>query len=328
MAVDFSKKFEGLGIGSAQARENLFGKTAISPQQEVSEVEIDKVLPFPQKLLPVDCREMFDDYSDEDMEELTESIKKHGVLQPVLLRISTENPGFYELLAGHHRLEGARRVGLKAIPCRIRKADDDIAISIFVETNLNQRKHLSWKTMAFAYQMDLAALSHQGKRTDLQSDEEYEEGVKRLETAAGKSKRTIFQIARLTKLHLPFFELLEKKKIPFTAAYHLSFLQKPEQAEVYELLQDNPDAELVVAGAEELHRISEIKGWNRSAVRAALKLPSEKHPDMKSQPVVEKPVTVRIPSELYQKYFPDLKPKEAGEKLMEILDGYFNTNAG
>lgn len=323
MAVDFSKKFEGFNIGAMNPHDNLFGKAAPAAP-ELLEMEIDKILAFPKELLPEACQEMFDDYSDEDMEELTDSIQKHGVLQPILLRLSSRTPGFYEILAGHHRLEGARRARLNTIPYRLIDADDDTACSIFVETNLNQRKHLSWKTMAYAYQMDLDSLSHQGKRTDLQDDSEYNEGMKRLETAAGKSKRTILQIARLTKLYPPFFEWLEQKRIPFTAAYHLTFLPQTEQSDVYAYLQENPDIVLTVQHAEELHKTYEAQKWNRFTVRDVCNPPVEKPLRTGRPPMSLKPVSVKIPPEVYHKYFPDLEPKEAGEKLIEILEQYFS----
>lgn len=323
MAIDFSKKFEGLNVDAMNSKSNLFGK-ATSAVQQHAEMELGKIISFPNELLPDECKNMFDDYSENDMDELLDSVKKYGVLQPILLRSSKRNPGFYEILAGHHRFEAASKAGLQTIPYRLKDVDDDTAVSIFVETNLNQRKHLSWRTMAYAYRTDLDALSHQGMRTDLM-DDEYGEAVDQLQSTTGKSKRTILRIVRLTKLYSPFFDLLEHKKIPFTAAYHITFLPEPEQIEVYDFLQNNNEAVLTVQNAEQLHKLYEAQRWGRFTVQSVLKPIVEKVPPTKNrESTLPKPVSIKFSPETYQKYFPELKPKEIQKKVMEIVEQYFN----
>lgn len=325
MAIDFSKKFEGLNVDAMNSKSNLFGK-ATSAVQQHAEMELGKIISFPNELLPDECKNMFDDYSENDMDELLDSVKKYGVLQPILLRSSKRNPGFYEILAGHHRFEAASKAGLQTIPYRLKDVDDDTAVSIFVETNLNQRKHLSWRTMAYAYRTDLDALSHQGMRTDLM-DDEYGEAVDQLQSTTGKSKRTILRIVRLTKLYSPFFDLLEQKKVPLMAAYHITFLPESEQTEVYDFLQSNDEIALTIQTAEQLHKVYEAQKWSRFTVQSILKPTAEKVPRTNHNPSLPKPVSIKFSPETYQKYFPELKPKEIQKKVMEIVEQYFKEAA-
>lgn len=178
---------------------------------------------------------------DEKMQELVESIKANGVLSPVLIRPTGMDT--YEMISGHRRLHAAQLAGLTAIPSIIREMTDDEAVIAMVDANI-QREELLPSEKAFAYKMKMDAMNHQGERQDLtcgQNDHKLS-GVKSRDVIAqqvGESARNIQRYIHLTELIPELLEYLDLKRIPFTSAVEISYLDKEIQKWLFEYIRDN-----------------------------------------------------------------------------------------
>lgn len=178
---------------------------------------------------------------DDKMQELVESIKVNGVLSPVLIRPTRMDT--YEMISGHRRLHAAELAGLTAIPSIIREMTDDEAVIAMVDANI-QREELLPSEKAFAYKMKLDAMSHQGERQDLtcgQNDHKLM-GIKSRDVIAqqvGESARNIQRYIRLTELIPELLEYLDLKRIPFTSAVEISYLDQEIQKWLFEYIRDN-----------------------------------------------------------------------------------------
>lgn len=175
---------------------------------------------------------------DEKMQELVESIKINGVLSPVLIRPTGMDT--YEMISGHRRLHAAELAGLTAIPSIIREMTDDEAVIAMVDANI-QREELLPSEKAFAYKMKMNAMKRQGARSDLTS---CQNGTKfRADEAmaeqTGESARSIQRYIRLTELIPELLEYLDLKRIPFTSAVEISYLDKEIQKWLFEYIRDN-----------------------------------------------------------------------------------------
>lgn len=175
---------------------------------------------------------------DEKMQELVESIKANGVLSPVLIRPTGMDT--YEMISGHRRLHAAELVGLTAIPSIIREMTDDEAVIAMVDANI-QREELLPSEKGYAYKMKMEAMKRQGARSDLTS---CQNGTKfRADEAmaeqTGESARSIQRYIRLTELIPELLEYLDLKRIPFTSAVEISYLDKEIQKWLFEYIRDN-----------------------------------------------------------------------------------------
>lgn len=194
-----------------------------------SEIRIDKIFPFenhPFKVL-----------DDDRMHELVESIKCNGVLVPVLVRPDDE--GSYEMISGHRRMHAAKLAGLVTIPAIIKPMTNDEATIAMVDANL-QREEILPSERAFSLKMKMDAMRRQGTRTDLTSDHN---GPKLASELAGKeigiSGTQVKRYIRLTEIIPELLEYVDAKKIPFTLAVEISYLDKTLQGWIYEYLKDN-----------------------------------------------------------------------------------------
>lgn len=172
---------------------------------------------------------------DEDLQELARSIASYGILAPLLVRPSPN--GGYEMISGHRRHAAAIIVGLKTIPCIVQDMDNDAAVILMVDSN-QQREHILPSERAFAYKMKLAAIKHQGKRTDLTSDrigpKSSAQFAPKLSTEAigsseGISKDTVKRYIRLTYLNSKLLEMVDNEQIALSPAVELSYLTKEQQ---------------------------------------------------------------------------------------------------
>lgn len=178
---------------------------------------------------------------DEKMQELVESIKINGVLSPVLIRPTGMDT--YEMISGHRRLHAAQLAGLTAIPSIIREMTDDEAVIAMVDANI-QREELLPSEKAFAYKMKMDAMKHQGDRTDITSGQNGQKSagsVSRdlLADQVGESSKQIQRYIRLTELIPELLEYLDLKRIQFTSAVEISYLDKEIQKWLFEYIRDN-----------------------------------------------------------------------------------------
>lgn len=200
-------------------------------EESAMEIEIKSISPFRSHPFKV--------INDEKMEDLINSIKENGVITPVVIRPTEKN--HYEMISGHRRMYAARKAGLATIPAIVREMSDDEAVIAMVDANI-QREELLPSEKAFAYKMKLNAMKKQAGRpskdnschngTNLRSDEELSKQV-------GESARSIQRYIRLTELIPELLDMVDNKKIQFTVAVDISYIDKEMQKWIYEYIRDN-----------------------------------------------------------------------------------------
>lgn len=178
---------------------------------------------------------------DDKMLELVESIKANGILSPVLLRPCGND--LYEMVSGHRRLHAAKLAGLTAIPSIIREMTDDEATIAMVDANI-QREELLPSEKAWAYKMKLEAMKHQGDRTDITSGQIGQKltgAVSRdiLAEQVGESSKQVQRYVRLTELVPELLDLVDAKRLNFTVAVDVSYIDKEIQGWLNEYIHDN-----------------------------------------------------------------------------------------
>ena len=198
-------------------------------EESAMEIEISKIHPFknhPFKVL-----------DDEKMQDLVESVRINGVLTPVLLRMDDNEE--YEMVSGHRRMHAAQLAGLTTIPAIVRELSDDDAIVAMVDANI-QREELLPSEKAFAYKMKLEAMKRQGVRTDLtlSQNETKLRSDEVLSKQVGESRAQVQRFVRLTELIPELLDLVDNKKLQFTVAVNISYIDKEVQGWIYEYISD------------------------------------------------------------------------------------------
>lgn len=198
-------------------------------EESAMEIEINKIHAFknhPFKVL-----------DDEKMQDLIESVKLSGVLTPILLRV--DNNDEYEMISGHRRLHAAKMAGLTTIPAIVRELSDDDAVIAMVDANI-QREELLPSEKAFAYRMKLEAMKRQGSRTDLtlSQNETKSRSDEVLSKQVGESRAQVQRYIRLTELIPELLDLVDSKKLKFTVAVDISYIDKEIQEWIYEYIKD------------------------------------------------------------------------------------------
>ena len=189
-------------------------------QERIAELPLDKLVPFPNHPFKV--------LDDEKMQETVDSIKEYGVLVPILVR--PKNDGTYEIVSGHRRHHASVLAGKTEIPAIVRDMDDDAAILVMVDSNL-QRETILPSEKAFAYKMKLDAMKRQGKRNDLTSAQIVPKLQARDVVAkeAGVNRMEVTRYIRLTNLNPELLDRVDNKTIAVNAAVEVSFLSESEQ---------------------------------------------------------------------------------------------------
>ena len=209
--------------------DELFG-TAQAPSEPFQETPLSDLHPFkghPFRVL-----------DDKKMQELAESVAQHGVLVPGIVRPRPE--GGYELVSGHRRKRACELAGLTAMPVFIRELDDDSAVLIMVDSNLQREKILP-SEKAFAYKMKLEAMKHQGQRLNstcatMLHKLNGEKSRDILAKQTGESHEQIRKYIRLTYLLPPLLQMVDENKLALRPAVELSSLTQEEQALLLEIM--------------------------------------------------------------------------------------------
>ncbi len=222
-------------------------------QGKIQEIPLNELYSF--KNHPFQVRD------DEEMEHLVESIHMHGILSPVLVRMRQE--GGYEIVSGHRRKRGCELAGLTTIPVLIQEYSDDEAVVIMVNSNI-QRENIFPSEKAFAYRMKMEALRHQGIKND-----SCEYAADQVGKSAGDSGRKVQRYIRLTELIPELLECVDKKALNFMSGVAVSYLNKEEQAWVYQCMTEN-HVSVSGAMAEQLKKYSIEKKLTRLAVELIL----------------------------------------------------------
>ena len=273
---------------------------ADAQRERVQEIPLDQLKPFRNH--PFKVRD------DQRMLDTVDSIREYGVLVPAIARPDPE--GGYELISGHRRKRGCEMAGLQTMPVIIRNLDDDAAVLVMVDSNI-QREELLPSERAFAYKMKLEALKHQGARSDLTS----RQVVGKLEMAdvvgqnAGESGRQVQRYIRLTELISELLDMVDERKLAFNPAVEVSYLKRDEQRMLLEAM----DAEQTPPSLSQAQRLKKFSQEGRLTEEAMSAIMSEeKKSDMDK-------VTLR--SDTLHKYFPkSYTPKQMEQTIIRLLD--------
>lgn len=198
-------------------------------REQVQQIPIGELFPFknhPFKVL-----------DDESMQRTVESVEQYGVLSPLIARPRPE--GGYEIISGHRRQHAAQLAGLDALPVIVRNMDDDAAVLLMVDSNL-QRENILPSERAFAYKMKLEALKNQGARSDLTSTQLVSKlrSNEQLGAENNQSRETVRRFIRLTNLVPELLDMVDEKKIAFNPAVELSYLDESQQRDFLEAMND------------------------------------------------------------------------------------------
>ena len=192
---------------------------AESQQERVQEIPLSELHPFEGHPFRV--------VDDEEMMKTAESVRDFGVLTPAIVRPDPD--GGYEIVSGHRRHRASELAGKETMPAIVRDLDDDAAIILMVDANL-QRESILPSERAFAYKMKLDAIKHQGERTDLTSTQVAQKlSVEKVGEDAGVSKDTIRRYIRLTELIPELLDMVDTGQIKFNPAGEISYLASEEQ---------------------------------------------------------------------------------------------------
>lgn len=199
-------------------------------EESAMEIEIRKIHSFADHPFKV--------MDDEKMDELVASIRENGVLVPVLLR--PDEHGGYEMVSGHRRMHASILAGFDTIPAIVREMTNDEAVIAMVDANI-QREELLPSEKAFAYKMKLGAMKRQGTRSDLtlSQNETKLRSDSELSKQVGESRAQIQRYIRLTELIPDLLEMVDSKKLNFTTAVDISYIDKQVQGWLYEYICDN-----------------------------------------------------------------------------------------
>ena len=272
---------------------------ADAQRERVQEIPLDQLKPF--KNHPFKVRD------DQRMLDTVDSIREYGVLVPAIARPDPE--GGYELISGHRRKRGCEMAGLQTMPVIIRDLDDDAAVLVMVDSNI-QREELLPSERAFAYKMKLEALKHQGARSDLTSMQVAQKlSVQKVGDDAGVSKDQVRRFIRLTELISELLDMVDERKLAFNPAVEVSYLKRDEQRMLLEAM----DAEQTTQSLSQAQRLKKFSQEGRLTEEAMSAIMSEeKKGDMDK-------VTLR--SDTLRRYFPkSYTPKQMEQTIIKLLD--------
>ena len=270
-------------------------------REQVQQIPIGELFPFknhPFKVL-----------DDESMQRTVESVEQYGVLSPLIARPRPE--GGYEIISGHRRQHAAQLAGLDALPVIVRQMDDDAAVLLMVDSNL-QRENILPSERAFAYKMKLEAIKNQGARSDLTSGQIVQKSklsIERVAEDAGEGYKTVQRFIRLTNLIPELLDMVDEKKIAFNPAVELSYLDESQQRDFLEAMNDTQNAPSL-SQAQRLKRLAQEGHFSYDVAFAVM---GEEKKDELDKVVIK--------NDTLRKYFPrSYTPKQMEDTIIKLLD--------
>ena len=269
-------------------------------REQVQQIPIGELFPFknhPFKVL-----------DDESMQRTVESVEQYGVLSPLIARPHPE--GGYEIISGHRRQHAAQLAGLDALPVIVRNMDDDAAVLLMVDSNL-QRENILPSERAFAYKMKLEALKNQGARSDLTSTQLVSKlrSNEQLGAENNQSRETVRRFIRLTNLVPELLDMVDEKKIAFNPAVELSYLDESQQRDFLEAMNDTQNAPSL-SQAQRLKRLAQEGHFSYDVAFAVM---GEEKKDELDKVVIK--------NDTLRKYFPrSYTPKQMEDTIIKLLD--------
>jgi len=269
-------------------------------REQVRQIPIGELFPFknhPFKVL-----------DDDSMSDTVESVKQYGVLSPLIARPRPK--GGYEIISGHRRQHAAELAGLETLPVIVRQMDDDAAIILMVDSNL-QREHILPSERAFAYKMKLDAMKNQGTRSDLTSTQVVSKlrSNEKLGAENNQSRETVRRFIRLTNLTPELLDMVDNKTVSFNPAVELSYLSPEQQQEVIRAMDDTQNFPSV-SQAKRIKKLAQDGTFTTETVVAIMG--EEKKSELD---------TVTIKNDTLRKYFPrSYTPKQMEDTIIKLLE--------
>jgi len=269
-------------------------------REQVQQIPIGELFPFknhPFKVL-----------DDDSMSDTVESVKQYGVLSPLIARPRPK--GGYEIISGHRRQHAAELAGLETLPVIVRQMDDDAAIILMVDSNL-QREHILPSERAFAYKMKLDAIKNQGTRSDLTSTQVVSKlrSNEKLGAENNQSRETVRRFIRLTNLIPELLDMVDNKTVSFNPAVELSYLSPEQQQEVIRAMDDTQNFPSV-SQAKRIKKLAQDGTFTTETIVAIMG--EEKKSELD---------TVTIKNDTLRKYFPrSYTPKQMEDTIIKLLE--------
>ena len=269
-------------------------------REQVQQIPIGELFPFknhPFKVL-----------DDESMQRTVESVEQYGVLSPLIARPRPE--GGYEIISGHRRQHAAQLAGLDTLPVIVRQMDDDAAVLLMVDSNL-QRENILPSERAFAYKMKLEALKNQGARSDLTSTQLVSKlrSNEQLGAENNQSRETVRRFIRLTNLIPELLDMVDEKKIAFNPAVELSHLDTNQQRDFLEAMNDTQNA----PSLSQAQRLKKLAQEGHFSYDVAFAVMGEEKKDELDKVVIK--------NDTLRKYFPrSFTPKQMEDTIIKLLD--------
>ena len=272
-------------------------------REQVQQIPIGELFPFknhPFKVL-----------DDESMQRTVESVEQYGVLSPLIARPRPE--GGYEIISGHRRQHAAQLAGLDALPVIVRQMDEDAAVLLMVDSNL-QRENILPSERAFAYKMKLEAIKNQGARSDLTCGQIGHKlnGAKARDIVAdesGDNARNVQRFIRLTNLVPELLDMVDEKKIAFNPAVELSYLDEAQQRDFLEAMSDTQNA----PSLSQAQRLKKLAQEGHFSYDVAFAVMGEEKKDELDKVVIK--------NDTLRKYFPrSYTPKQMEDTIIKLLE--------
>lgn len=277
-------------------------------REQVRQVRLSELHPFREHPFRV--------VDDDRMMETVESVKEYGVLVPLIVRPMEE--GGYEIVSGHQRKRACELAGVDEVPVIVRNLDDDEAVIIMVDANL-QRENILPSERAKAYQMKLAALNHQGKRHDLTSGQVGQKLPQSLEVVAEQaeeSQKQVQRYIRLNSLEPSLMDKVDHGELAFTPAVELSYLRPQEQ----QWLQTALETTQQTPSLSQAQRLKKASKDGTLSEQGVLDILSE---DKKTVPSKNALV---LSAERLSKYFPrSYTPGQMEKVIFKLLDSWLRS---
>ena len=272
-------------------------------REQVQQIPVSELFPFknhPFKVL-----------DDDSMTRTVESISQFGVLAPLIARPRPE--GGYEIISGHRRQHAAQLAGLETLPVIVRNMDDDAAVLLMVDSNL-QRENILPSERAFAYKMKLEALKNQGARSDLTCVQIGHKlnGAKARDIVAdesGDNARNVQRFIRLTSLIPELLDMVDEKKIAFNPAVELSYLDEAQQRDFLEAMNDTQNA----PSLSQAQRLKKLAQEGHFSYDVAFAVMGEEKKDELDKVIIK--------NDTLRKYFPrSYTPKQMEDTIIKLLE--------
>ena len=270
-------------------------------REQVQQIPIGELFPFknhPFKVL-----------DDESMQRTVESVEQYGVLSPLIARPRPDGDG-YEIISGHRRQYAAKLAGLETLPVIVRNMDDDAAVLLMVDSNL-QRENILPSERAFAYKMKLETLKNQGARSDLTSSQI---GTKlradeKVAQDLGESRNQVQRFIRLPNLIPELLDMVDEKKIAFNPAVELSYLDESQQRDFLEAMNDTQNA----PSLSQAQRLKKLAQEGHFSYDVAFAVMGEEKKDELDKVVIK--------NDTLRKYFPrSYTPKQMEDTIIKLLE--------